>query len=333
VDTQKPVVSLRQVAPREGTVAVEWDVQDENLDLSTLKIEYRPRGSTDERAVYTLPLRSQQAHGEQGWTPPANIPIEVRLTVRDRANNLGEKIIEVTPGAAAPPPGSSPPPANAPVKHVRKREFLLGCKINNRGDSGVEGIDVWVLRENVWKKWTAGSANYKIDGDKAVCSVKVENPGRWGFTLIPRSGVGLSQPPPRQGDPPQIWIEVDETVPVVSIKDVVVGKADQDLGRMTVYWSASDVHLRAKPITLSYATKSDGPWTPLATGLENNGSYTLDTRGLSAPLPFQFYLKVEAVDEAGNVGSAVTRDTVKIDTKIPEAKEVDVQVQEVPPPG
>ncbi len=318
VDTQKPVIALfKQVAPREGIVAVEWDVQDENLDLQSLRLDCRPQGSNDPRQWLAVPIPAL-ARGEKGWTPPQNIPLEVRLVIRDKAGNWAEMTISATPGRAAPAAGAGP----TPVRHVRSREFQLRCKITNQGDSGVKGIDVYVLRDNVWRAIPADPKNYTIDKETAVCAIKVAGPGRWGFTLIPRSGVGLADPPPRPGDPPSIWIEVDESTPSVTIKDVVVGHG-QDLGRMTVYWSASDVHLRPKPINLSYSATKDGPWTPLASQLENTGLYTVDTRSITG-LPFQFYLKIDAVDEAGNTGSAVTKDTVKIDTKIPRADAVDV---------
>jgi hypothetical protein len=85
VDTQRPVINLRQVQPREGTVAVEWDVQDDNLDLQSLRIDYRPVGATDARQIMSLPI-PPLAHGDKGWTPPsANTPVEVRLWVQDRA--------------------------------------------------------------------------------------------------------------------------------------------------------------------------------------------------------------------------------------------------------
>jgi hypothetical protein len=324
VDTVKPVAALRQVAPHEGTgtVAVEWDVHDTNLDVMSLRIDYRPWGSHDVREWLPLPIPAV-ARGEKSWTPPlTNISLEVHLWVQDKAKNTTEQTIQVTPGRAAPGPTA---PGPAPVRHVKSREFQLGCTLNNLGESGVQGIDVYVLRDGVWQKFTPDPKQCNIDRERAraVVAVKVQSTGRWGFTLVPRSGVGLSNPPPRPGDQPQIWIEVDEKKPGVSIDNVVVGQG-ADLGRMTVYWTASDEHLRAKPITLSYSASKDGPWTPLASQLENTRMYAVDTRTVNPKLPFQFYLRVDAVDEAGNVGSAVTPNTVKIDTKIPSPGGVDV---------
>jgi hypothetical protein len=324
VDTVKPVIALRQVTPREGTVAVEWDVQDANLDAMSLRIHYRPWGSQNAREWIELQI-PPIAHGEKSWTPPrTDIPLEVHLWARDKAGNTAEQAIQVTPGRAPAGPGAAQPP----LRHVKGREFQLGCTIANQGESGVEGIDVWVLRDNVWRNFKPGPNEYKIDGERATVKVKVASAGRWGFTLIPRSGVGLAHPPPRTGDPPQIWIEVDETKPIVTNLSAVVGQGPQDLGRLTVYWTASDVHLAAKPITIFYSTTGADPWIPLVKQIDNTGVYSVETKKEGTPkLPFQFYLKVEAVDEAGNVGSAVTQKTVKIDPKIPTPENVDVVPQ------
>jgi hypothetical protein len=47
------------------------------------------------------------------------------------------------------------------------------------------------------------------------------------------------------------------------------------------------------------------------------------------------YVRVEAADRAGNVGSAQTRAAVKVDTKVPRVKDVSVSTAEggAKPPG
>jgi hypothetical protein len=121
---------------------------------------------------------------------------------------------------------------------------------------------------------------------------------------------------------------VDLTPPRVTVHNAVVSA---DTGKLTVVWSASDRWLRAQqPVSISYAEKRDGPWLPLpgATRLENTGSYTVATEGL----PFQIFVRVDATDEAGNVGSDVYREAVKIDLKVPQVRSINVQVTDSPTP-
>ena len=56
-------------------------------------------------------------------------------------------------------------------------------------------------------------------------------------------------------------------------------------GKLTVLWSASDKNLGRQPITLSYSELAEGPWTPIAANLENNGRYVWP---MPLNLPHQF---------------------------------------------
>jgi len=42
-------------------------------------------------------------------------------------------------------------------------------------------------------------------------------------------------------------------------------------------------------------------------------------------LPFQFYVRVEAIDLAGNIGEAITFDRVKVDLSLPKAQILKVE--------
>jgi hypothetical protein len=326
VDTKPPVVTLRPAQPRAGTVAVEWDIQDDNPDPSTLRLEYRPAGGRDWVPLAAPPL----LRGDYGWDPRVGGPVEVRLHVLDKARNAAEATTTVTPGAPRPGPGPGPGPSAGPegppsgkVAHVRSLAFQLNYEIDNVGPSQVKEVEIWWTRDTrAWQKY------HKTAQAKGPYPVQVQEAGTYGFTLIPRSGVGLAARPPNPGDQPQIWIEVDVTAPRVTVHNAVVSA---DTGKLTVSWSANDRWLRAQqPVSISYAEKKEGPWLTLpgADRLENTGSYTVATEGL----PFRIFVKVAATDEAGNVGSDVYREPVKIDLKVPQVRSINVSVSDPAPP-
>jgi hypothetical protein len=244
----------------------------------------------------------------------------VRLQVRDLAKNLGGGETVATPGVAAAAPGDNrPAPAAAPpaapqqpgVIHVKSKHFQLDYAAENVGPSEVKNVEIWVTEEGRgWRK-------YKADAPpRGPQPIDVLQPGKYGFTLIPRSGAGLAAEPPRAYDPPQVWVQVDETKPLVRFtRDPVPGKGQDDANTLTVYWSAQDQFLRRDGITLLYRTERNGPWTPFPDGknVENRGYHTCSTQGL----PYKFFVRVEAVDEAGNVGFAETQKEIIIDLKIP----------------
>ena len=102
---------------------------------------------------------------------------------------------------------------------------------------------------------------------------------------------------------------VDVTKPTVQISSVEItrtGKAPT----VEVHWSAKDKNLGPKPITLSYAEQPEGPWTPIAAGVENSGQYEWQP---PATAPHRLYLRVEAVDMPGNTASAQTANPLRLD--------------------
>jgi general secretion pathway protein D len=208
---------------------------------------------------------------------------------------------------------TAPAPARLPVKHVKRRTFRLRYLFHNVGPSGVKNVEVWFTRDgHAWQRVATDASPSGAD------RLQVETEGRYGFTLIPRSGAGLAAAPPAAGDRPQIWVEVDETRPVVNVLDVTVGGTARN--QLTVAWSASDKNLRTQPITVSCAGSSAGPWKVVGDRLPNTGRFTFSAQGL----PGRVHIKVSAADEAGNVGSAVTREPVILDTHVPRVGRVEV---------
>jgi hypothetical protein len=149
----------------------------------------------------------------------------------------------------------------------------------------------------------------------------VSEEGVYGFTLVARSGVGLGERPPQIGDRPQVWVEVDLTKPEVQVGPVIVGQG-MDKGKLAISWKAWDKNLSGTPITLSYAQQAGGTWTPITPErIANTGRYIWS---MPDGVPYQFLVKVEAIDQAGNIGEAVTPEQIKVDLLQPKARILDV---------
>jgi hypothetical protein len=327
VDTQPPVVRLRALPPRDGEVGVEWDVRDDNLDPAGLRLEYHVQGATD-----WVPLGGElPANGQRFWRPVTTGPLEVRLRARDLADNWGEDRTSVGGGGLAGRPagpadaatgrpeasGSRPP--EPPVRLVNSTHIALNYEIRDKGPSGVSSVELWYTQDpagRVWQKYR------EENGDvHPPFSVDVHGEGLYGFTLIVRSGVGLGDRPPQVGDPPQMWVEVDTTKPVVRLVGVDVGRG-ADSGKLTIQWVASDKNLAREPVTLSYAEQAGGPWTPIASGVDNSGHYVWQ---MPPGVPYRFLVKVEAADRAGNVGAAETPTPVIVDLHLPKGVILNVE--------
>jgi len=321
VDTVPPDVVLRALkSSRPNEIGVEWDIRDDNLDLNTLTLHYR--AEKQEWVPRNIP---RQLSGQFYWDPGAPGPIEVRLQVQDKAKNLGEATVwvrgEGTPvhRAEGHGQGRTDTPVARDLRKVNSTRISLNYKVDDVGPSGVKAIEVWMTRNaEEWKlQITDTSRNPPV-------VVDVGTEGRYGFTLIARSGVDLGEQAPQKGEQPQVWVEVDLTKPAVQIRDVIVGRG-ADSGKLTIRWQASDKNLGQRPISISYATKLDeAKWTPIpeATGIDNQGQFVWTMPG---GVPYEFYVRVEALDEAGNVGEARTAQTVKVDLALPKARVIGIE--------
>jgi hypothetical protein len=321
VDTQAPQLYLKPIQPRDGTVAVEWDIREDNPNWQTFRMIYRAVNSEQ-----WLPLRVQPERlGQHSWSPEVPSPTgqyEVRLHLIDKAKNGSDGKNEartiVSPGAVAP---SQPNSQGARVNMVNKRRIQLNYKLES-GKSGVEVVEVWRTQDT--RNWQKCGTPEKPIGSDETKSVVVDVPseGRWGFVLIAKSGVGLSEPAPTAGTQPQVWIEVDETKPAVHIGDIsVLRGADSD--RLSIRWTATDKFMADTPITISYSEEQDGTWHPIASNIRNDGVYVWDMpKNLSF---FEFFVRVAAVDQAGNVGVDTTAKKVKVDTVVPKTQVIKVE--------
>lgn len=333
IDTEKPKIQLDATQPNsgEGTVAVKWTLKDANLDIQSMQLAYRPAGGGN-----WTPLQTKLMDWARfAWSPAGAGPFEVRLVVSDKAKNTAEATTQVRgdpsratparPGGATP---ATPPTGDREVRYVNKKTFKLTYAIANEGPSKVKHVEVWRTRDTTsWNRFSVHDAPQSGSID-----VTVEAQGRYGFTLRPISGVGRGKPAPQAGELPQIWIEVDETPPVVKLHNVIVNERN-DPGTITINWRAQDAFLRDQPITLliSPTNGPDANWQVLKATQENTGTCECKTTGL----PFEFFVRIEAVDRAGNKATDTTRETVKVDLTEPDVKDVNVTVSDPAsrPPG
>lgn len=92
VDTKVPEAKFGGYRQRGREAELWWVVCDENLDLETLRVEYRPA----ERGGAWHPVKvPPEAEGKVRWLPEPDGALEVRLRVKDRAGNEAEVMAEV----------------------------------------------------------------------------------------------------------------------------------------------------------------------------------------------------------------------------------------------
>src|SRR5262249_53332675 len=154
-----------------------------------------------------------QAANQLYFNPGTDGGVEVRLKARDQADNWGEATITLDGsgqggGAAEDPPERAPsrfiPRPGDNVRMVNSKRFSLSYDVKEVGPSKVSTVDVWYTQDgNNWQKnRTQKCADDPEARPPYAVEIKVEEEGLYGFTLVVRSGVGLSERPPQVGDKP-----------------------------------------------------------------------------------------------------------------------------------
>jgi hypothetical protein len=223
----------------------------------------------------------------------------------------------VTTEQEEPKAAAAPDTPDAGVMYVNKKAFELSYELANAGPSKVESILVWVTRDGV--KWEQYPDAVK---PLSALPITVKSDGKYGFTLVPRNGVGVCGPTPKEGDKPQVWVVVDTAKPTLELyKPEVNPNGDVVFG-----WKAEDnAKIGSLEVQMYWSEKSDGPWQRFQERCPSGGVHwsMFDV----AQLPYQFYLRATATDPAGNVAEAVTPEPVRIDTKVPAVRNVKVKPQ------
>jgi hypothetical protein len=112
VDTKKPAVKLTSVERQGADVVVAWDVRDEYLDQTSIRLEYKPIDAVN----WNLAPAATSVVGQTRFAVGSSAVV-VRLQAKDLAGNLNQAQSDVaadqpvTLTSAPPAPGAPPPNA------------------------------------------------------------------------------------------------------------------------------------------------------------------------------------------------------------------------------
>jgi hypothetical protein len=252
------------------------------------------------------PISQPQRTHENGGSWPSTEPrrstpgrfVSTRPDVEDRARTA--------------PMGVEDWPRGERPRMTRSRNFKLRYDVDSVGPEGIESVTLWVTRDGgrTWRTWGTDSDN------TSPFEVNVEEDGVYGFRVVVKGVNGLEGKSPNTGDPADLWVGVDTTKPTGKIVSAPFGTG-KETGHLIINWQAGDERLATRPITIQFSQSRDGPWTPIAAGLPNNGRYAwlVDPRA-----PKSIYLRLEVRDEAGNVQSDQPPLPINLSAMIPRGR-------------
>ncbi len=195
-----------------------------------------------------------------------------------------------------------------PLQIIGTKRFRLDYGIDAIDPSGVARVDLWMTRDGRnWNAWGRDPDN------QSPFPVEVQNDGSYGFRIVVHSQDGLTGQGPSTGDEADMWVLVDTQSPLAQISSVPYGRGEE-AGRLVINYSVVDDQLALRPVTISYADSPQGPWNLIAEGLRNESRYVWKP---NSEVPDQIYLRIEAVDKAGNVGVHVLNQAIDVSGLVP----------------
>ncbi|HYT89473.1 MAG TPA: hypothetical protein VEL76_12275 [Gemmataceae bacterium] len=229
------------------------------------------------------------------------------------------------PESLSPKTGAQPPvdakASSLPRQLINTTHAVIKYRIDPVGPSGISKIEIYMSPDKgqTWRRMGE-------DVDRSSpAEIDLPGEGLYGIRLAVTNGNGFGGKAPAPNDAPTSWVEVDMTCPVVQLRDIDPNATG---GTLEIRWVVSDKNLGAEPIKLFYAARREGPWVPIASNLKNDGSYRWafprDAGG-------QFFVRLEATDQAGNVARCETPQPVTLDMTEPNG--VVVGISGVNTPG
>lgn len=222
--------------------------------------------------------------------------------------------ISASPRPAEEAPTALPPTSvdESEIRQSRSRQFSLDYEVESVGSKGIQAVELWGSSDDgrSWSNWGSDPDN------QSPFDIETMNSGVYGFRIVVVGGNGLTSPRPQPGDEADIYVRIDTDAPRVGLTAARYGEGEE-AGSLVIEYRCEDENLAARPVSLSFSESPDGPWTTIATGLENTGRYAwpADPR-----LPRQVYLRIEAVDRAGNVGTEARDTPIAVQGLAPRAK-------------
>jgi hypothetical protein len=246
--------------------------------------------------------RERQTAPAAGGSVFDRLPASPGLAPTTAGINPGRTSAFGTPGSSGTPPMMENAAASSRPLLVSSPRFALQYAVDDAGPNGPATVELWMTRDG-GRTWTPRGG----DPDKtSPIEVDLGGEGTFGIRLVSRSAFGLGDQPPAPGDPPDRWVEVDASPPLVQLYPVEVG-TEAHAGKIAISWRTSDSHLAPRSTRLLWRPDQQGaPWQPIIEGQENTGQFVWT---VPPGTPGKFHVRVEATDAVGHLGGAETTDS------------------------
>ena len=211
------------------------------------------------------------------------------------------------PGITQSSAGGSLEYRGRPLQLTKSRRFAWDYEIPAvRAAAGPLRAELWTTQDGgvTWQRTAVDN-----DGNSPI-DVTLTAAGLYGVRLELVAEAGDESGGPRSGAAPEAWVGIDEEPPQVELVEISRDES-APLAALVIRYVVREPLIAPGAVRLLYSPNAEGPWATIADGVDNQGEHrwTPDRN-----VPAKVYVRVEAVDVAGNMGSATSPDPVSIAT-------------------
>jgi hypothetical protein len=266
-----------------------WTVPPSDGQYSTQRLPQLPTATRTENLTTALKAAGETDRMKPYKSQPS--PVDISGQQASRSTTIVKK-----------------PKMNTEDQVIGSMRFDLQYTIDAIDPSGVERVILWRTRDGVrWESWASDPDS------RSPFPVSVEENGTYGFRIVVHSKDGLTGTGPSTGDPADIWITVDTEKPQTRINSVPYGRG-REAGQLVINYTANDSELTLRPITLAYSSNLSGPWIIIDENLSNSGQHLWKP---GTDIPEKIFLRIEARDKAGNIGTHLLQQPIDISGLVP----------------
>jgi hypothetical protein len=194
--------------------------------------------------------------------------------------------------------------------YTNNRDVRLNFDVTRSGPSGIKAVELWARRHAEMPYECVD----RMEGDKSPFATRLWSEGNYEFRLVFVSGTGIKSRPPLLEDPPDLYVCLDTTPPMVEL--LSLQPDPEQAGAVVIRWEASDPNLDENPVALSYSLDGE-TWQLLADSLPALGEYRWQ---FPKDMPSEVHLRATAKDKAGNLGVWCSKKKVSVDLTAPEGR-------------
>ena len=259
--------------------------------------QQRPKSYEPLRNPYTRAAPHKDAVNWPADNQPAS-PVIASTTVNPTVN-----VAPATPAPAQPnavvttaKPIINGPPAEVTVHQTNRTRFKLDYVLSNAKTETTQ-VQLWAT-EDVGKTW--GLWGIDQDGQSPL-DVEIQRDGTIGFITIISTPTDNGKNRPTADSVADIWIRIDRVKPELQLGDIE-RTVESGFPEILIKWEATDDNFSDRPIRLQCSPSQQGPWQEISAAVPNVGFYRwrLDPNASGT-----WFIKVDAIDQAGNVISAI----------------------------